>query len=152
MVQYSAVSLKFLNFMLNHFLLPTTPSYNIRIFLYKIGLGCFYFARRYSKNHFCFLFLNLLRCFSSVSWLFPFYEFKRQYLRLPYSGIFVSKLVSSSTKHIIGNSCPSSPLSAQISIISLCTFYPYKNILVRSCKKKREYVWVPKHISRNACR
>ena len=30
-----------------------------------IGLGCFLFARHYSGNHYCFLFLWLLRCFSS---------------------------------------------------------------------------------------
>ena len=29
------------------------------------GLGSFPFARRYSGNHYCFLFLRLLRCFSS---------------------------------------------------------------------------------------
>ena len=29
------------------------------------GLGCSPFARRYSGNHYCFLFLRLLRCFSS---------------------------------------------------------------------------------------
>jgi hypothetical protein len=31
----------------------------------KTGLGYSHFARRYSGNHFCFLFLWLLRCFSS---------------------------------------------------------------------------------------
>ena len=31
----------------------------------SIGLGSSLFARRYSGNHFCFLFLRLLRCFSS---------------------------------------------------------------------------------------
>ncbi len=31
----------------------------------RSGLGSFPFARRYSGNHFCFLFLRLLRCFSS---------------------------------------------------------------------------------------
>ena len=31
------------------------------------GLGSFPFARRYSGNHFCFLFLRVLRCFSSPS-------------------------------------------------------------------------------------
>ena len=30
-----------------------------------IGLGSSAFARRYLRNHFCFLFLRLLRCFSS---------------------------------------------------------------------------------------
>ena len=29
------------------------------------GLGSSGFARRYSRNHYCFLFLRLLRCFSS---------------------------------------------------------------------------------------
>ena len=33
----------------------------------KDGLGSFPFARRYSGNHFCFLFLRVLRCFSSPS-------------------------------------------------------------------------------------
>ena len=31
----------------------------------RSGLGSSPFARRYSENHFCFLFLRLLRCFSS---------------------------------------------------------------------------------------
>jgi hypothetical protein len=33
------------------------------------GLGCSPFARRYSGNRFCFLFLQVLRCFSSLGWL-----------------------------------------------------------------------------------
>ena len=32
----------------------------------KNGLGFSRFARRYSGNHFCFLFLQVLRCFSSL--------------------------------------------------------------------------------------
>ena len=32
----------------------------------SIGLGFFHFARHYSGNHYCFLFLCLLRCFSSA--------------------------------------------------------------------------------------
>ena len=31
----------------------------------KTGLGCSLFARRYLGNHYCFLFLRVLRCFSS---------------------------------------------------------------------------------------
>ena len=31
----------------------------------KTGLGCSHFARRYFGNHFCFIFLWVLRCFSS---------------------------------------------------------------------------------------
>ena len=33
--------------------------------LNKTGLGSFRFARHYSGNHYCFLFLRVLRCFSS---------------------------------------------------------------------------------------
>ena len=32
---------------------------------YTCGLGCCAFARHYLRNHFCFLFLRVLRCFSS---------------------------------------------------------------------------------------
>ena len=32
---------------------------------YKLGLGSSDFARHYFRNHFCFLFLRVLRCFSS---------------------------------------------------------------------------------------
>jgi hypothetical protein len=32
----------------------------------KVGLGFFLFARHYLGNHYCFLFLCLLRCFSSA--------------------------------------------------------------------------------------
>ncbi len=38
---------------------PTTPRRKRR------GLGCSRFAHRYSGNHICFLFLRVLRCFSS---------------------------------------------------------------------------------------
>ena len=32
---------------------------------YSLGLGCSNFARHYFRNRFCFLFLRVLRCFSS---------------------------------------------------------------------------------------
>src|SRR5699024_8633742 len=38
---------------------PTTPCCK------QHGLGCFAFARHYLRNHYCFLFLRVLRCFSS---------------------------------------------------------------------------------------
>ena len=41
------------------------------------GLGCFPFARRYLGNRFYFLFLGVLRCFSSPRWLpYPMYSDK----------------------------------------------------------------------------
>ena len=49
---------------------PGPSSKNITSFAesvtpYKYGLGCFPFARRYLGNRFFFLFLRVLRCFSS---------------------------------------------------------------------------------------
>src|SRR3982750_1944328 len=42
----------------------------------RFGLGYSHFARHYSGNHYCFLFLPLLRCFSSRGWLsFEYYTF-----------------------------------------------------------------------------
>ena len=40
---------------------PTTPNMHCYIF----GLGFCAFARHYSRNHFCFLLLRVMRCFSS---------------------------------------------------------------------------------------
>ena len=41
---------------------PTTPT----LHRYSDGLGCSPFARHYWGNHCCFLFLEVLRCFSSL--------------------------------------------------------------------------------------
>ncbi len=55
----------------------TTPAgFNV-----TIGLGCSRFARRYSGNHGCFLFLEVLRCFSSLSCLHPAYFIQRVMIR-----------------------------------------------------------------------
>ncbi len=55
-------------------------------------MGCSRFARRYSGNRGCFLFLGVLRCFSSPSSRSPGYGFTRRRsrmtgIRLPHSGI-----------------------------------------------------------------
>ena len=50
------------------------------------GLGSSAFARRYLRNHFCFLFLRLLRCFSSPG-LPPYtYGFSIRYMRFAHVG------------------------------------------------------------------
>ena len=41
---------------------PTTP----HLHCYRNGLGCSPVARHYWGNHCCFLFLEVLRCFSSL--------------------------------------------------------------------------------------
>ena len=72
------------------------------------GLGCFRFARRYSGNHYCFLFLGLLRCFTSPRWLVTAYEFSSAYPAmtrdgLPHSDIAGSEAASASPTLIAGN-------------------------------------------------
>ena len=61
------------------------------------GLGSSPFARRYLGNHYCFLFLLVLRCFSSQS-LPPFQDLIAE--GLPHSEIFGSKAVCASPKLI----------------------------------------------------
>ena len=65
------------------------------------GLGCSRFARRYCGNHFCFLFLGLLRCISSPRFLYPPYIFRWEYPDMtqdgfPHSDIHGSKVVCTS--------------------------------------------------------
>ena len=50
---------------------PTTPNAPEG----ELGLGCSDFARHYSRNHGCFLFLQVLRWFTSLGSLVPDYEF-----------------------------------------------------------------------------
>ena len=50
---------------------PTTPAAPEG----DAGLGCSDFARHYSRNHCCFLFLQVLRWFTSLGSLVPDYEF-----------------------------------------------------------------------------
>ncbi len=45
----------------------------------NIGLGCSQFARHYYGNHFCFLFLRLIRCFSSPGCFLYVYVFNIGY-------------------------------------------------------------------------
>ena len=76
---------------------PTTPTIKI------IGLGSFHFARRYYGNRGFFLFLQLLRCFSSLRSLAPAYRFSGSYNRLPYSETSGSMHASCSPEHIVGS-------------------------------------------------
>ena len=48
--------------------LPDVAVLQPRLRLNADGLGSSAFARRYSRNHCCFLFLRVLRCFSSPGW------------------------------------------------------------------------------------
>ena len=47
---------------------------------HRCGLASSDFARHYSRNHYCFLFLWVLRCFTSPRSLYPPYIFRRESL------------------------------------------------------------------------
>ena len=68
------------------------------------GLGCFHFARRYSGNRVFFLFLRVLRCFSSpgsLSWLCIHHAVTEVCsVRFPHSEICGSKDICSSPQLI----------------------------------------------------
>ena len=51
------------------------------------GLGYSLFAHRYLGNHIRFLFLGLLRCFSSATYLLRAYEFSTRSFRFHESGL-----------------------------------------------------------------
>src|SRR4029453_5475219 len=73
--------------------------------LRQIGLGSSAFARRYWRNHFCFLFLGVLRWFTSPRWPLKAYAFSHELrgycpLRLPDSEIPGSKPVCGSPRLI----------------------------------------------------
>src|SRR5205809_3353614 len=74
---------------------PTTPPCK------HDGLGSSAFARRYWRNHYCFLFLQVLRWFTSLRCLLTAYEFSGGYSGIsrsgfPHSEIPGSKLICSS--------------------------------------------------------
>src|SRR6266850_52183 len=65
------------------------------------GLGCSAFARRYWRNHYCFLFLQVLRWFTSLRCLLTAYVFSGGSFGIsqrgfPHSEIPGSKLICSS--------------------------------------------------------
>ena len=72
----------------------------------RFGLGYFLFARHYLGNRVFFLFLFLLRCFSSEGYFLISYGFTNWYLRIttsefPHSEIPGSKLTYSSPRHFV---------------------------------------------------
>ena len=66
---------------------PLPHNSNVLQLLHYYGLGSFPFARRYSENRFYFLFLLLLRCFSSQAYLLHAYSPNIQVSPFGYLGI-----------------------------------------------------------------
>ncbi len=59
------------------------------------GLGYSHFVRHYFGNHFCFLFLGLLRWFSSPRSLYPAYIFNREWYGITRTGLPHSEISGS---------------------------------------------------------
>src|SRR5699024_7417879 len=68
---------------------PTTPKSKL------FGLGSFRFARRYLGNRVCFLFLRVLRCFSSPGMPHLSYVFRQVYCSITNSGFPHSEILGS---------------------------------------------------------
>jgi hypothetical protein len=59
-------------------MVPQPRAGNACWLLHLRGLACSDFARHYSRNHCCFLFLRVLRCFTSPRSLRSPYVFRRR--------------------------------------------------------------------------
>ena len=75
---------------------PQPRTRNARRLSHAPGLASSAFAHHYSRNHFCFLFLRVLRCFTSPRYHQPPYTFRRRQpdmtgARFPHSDIPGSK-------------------------------------------------------------
>jgi hypothetical protein len=70
---------------------PTSRSLNPTP-INRDGLGCSAFARHYTRNHFRFLFLGLLRCFTSPRFALLDYEFIQQYPEINQDGLSHSEI------------------------------------------------------------
>lgn len=71
---------------------PTTPHTQHLWLSHAHGLASSAFAHHYSRNHYCFLFLRVLRCFTSPRYHQPPYTFRRRQhhmtgARFPHSDI-----------------------------------------------------------------
>ena len=102
----------------------------------QVGLGYSHFARRYFGNRGCFLFLGLLRWFSSPRWRHSAYVFSRWQCGmtrtgLPHSEIPGSKLVCSSPRlnaayHVLHRL--STPRHSPYALNSLNRFHYYQKM------------------------
>ena len=87
---------------------PQPRTRNARRLSHAHGLASSAFAHHYSRNHYCFLFLRVLRCFTSPRYHQPPYTFRRRQhpmtgARFPHSDIPGSTSVADSPRHIAGS-------------------------------------------------
>ena len=101
---------------------PQPPDGNATRLFHRLGLGSSRFARRYSGNHGCFLFLGVLRCFNSPGSLLWSYVFRpgshpMTGAGFPHSDIHGSKLGRQLPVAFRSHPRPSSALGAKASTV-----------------------------------
>src|SRR3954470_11500998 len=100
---------------------------SVRLTMKIKSTGWSHFARHYSGTLGWFLFLRLLRCFSSPRSLHVTYGFSHGYLKrggFPHSDIFGSKLVCQLPEAFRRLPRPSSPVIAKASTTCTCSLDP----------------------------
>ena len=75
--------------------LPQPPTHNPCRVSHRHGLASSDFARHYSRNHYCFLFLSVLRCFTSRRSLHTPYIFRCGSLDMTPAGFPHSEILGS---------------------------------------------------------
>src|SRR5699024_8124425 len=121
---------------------PTTPASKLA------GLGYFHFARRYLGNRNCFLFLQVLRCFSSLGLPHLPYVFRQMHYSITNSGFPHSEILGSkftyNSPRLIGVSpvlhqllVPRHPPCALLHLTSIAV-----NIKVVLYKASTPYEWM----------
>ena len=112
---------------------PQPRNGNATRLLHRLGLGSSRFARRYSGNHGCFLFLGVLRCFNSPGSLYWSYVFRPESHPMtgagfPHSDIYGSKLVCQLPVAFRRLPRPSSPVIAKASTTCTCSLDPITGV------------------------
>ena len=98
------------------------------------GLGCSRFARHYSGNRDFFLFLALLRCFSSRTYLRCTYGFSAGYPRITTGGFPHSEIPGSKTVQRLPGAYRSRPRPSSAPDAKASTVCPYSLTIVLEIK------------------
>ena len=131
---------------------PTTPLAQYLQVWHVNGLGFSPFARRYLGNLFWFLFLELLRCVSSLRCLYPSYVFRWEWLGitragLPHSEIPGFKVVCTYPRliaayHVLHRlHVPRHPPYALSNFIKVISSYNEATYVISKLSKSKKILW-----------
>ena len=93
------------------------------------GLGSFHFARHYSGNRYFFLFLRILRCFSSPRWLSSLSDKSSTCQVVPFGYVRIKSCLQIPAP-FRSLPRPSSPPEAKASSVRPCNFSRYEFLFV----------------------